>query len=121
MESKAMNNNKLQLTDQNGELLLKCEVGDKYHQMILEVGLNKILKDAVEHWEKDDADETTYTVKVEEYANGGALINLPDELLEQMGWKEGDDIEIEGITNCFDWGEVPSLILRNLTKEKPNE
>ena len=36
--------NKLKLVDQNGELLLECRVGDKYHQLLLEVGLNTILE-----------------------------------------------------------------------------
>ena len=45
--------NTLRLLDQEGELLLECEIGDKYHQMILEVGLNKILKEAVDQWEKN--------------------------------------------------------------------
>ena len=39
--------NKLKLVDQNGELLLECRVGDKYHQLLLEVGLNTILKQAL--------------------------------------------------------------------------
>ena len=39
---------KLKITDQNGDLLLECEFGDEYHKLLLEVGLNKILKDAVE-------------------------------------------------------------------------
>ena len=49
---------KLKITDQHGELLLECEVGDEYHKLLLEVGLNKILKDAVEHW-KEKIDEGT--------------------------------------------------------------
>jgi hypothetical protein len=39
--------NILQLVDQEGELLFECELGDKYHQLILEVGLNKILEDSL--------------------------------------------------------------------------
>ena len=35
---------KLKLVDQNGELLLECRMGDKYHQLLLEVGLNTILE-----------------------------------------------------------------------------
>ena len=27
----------LKLVDQNGELLLECTIGDKYHQLLLEV------------------------------------------------------------------------------------
>ena len=51
---------KLKITDQNGDLLLECEVGDEYHRLLLEVGLNNILKDAVEHWkEKIDEEDTT--------------------------------------------------------------
>ena len=34
----------LKLVDQNGELLLECTIGDKYHQLLLEVGLNTILE-----------------------------------------------------------------------------
>ena len=46
--------NTLRLVDQKGELLFECEIGDKYHQLILEVGLNKILKEAIKHWELED-------------------------------------------------------------------
>ena len=46
--------NTLRLVDQKGELLFECEIGDKYHQLILEVGLNKILKEAIEHWKLED-------------------------------------------------------------------
>ena len=41
---------KMQLTDQHGDLLLECEFGDEYHKLLLEVGLNKVLKDSIEHW-----------------------------------------------------------------------
>jgi len=44
----------LRMVDQKGELLFECEIGDEYHQLILEVGLNKILKEAIERWELDD-------------------------------------------------------------------
>ena len=36
--------NKLKLVDQKGELLLECRIGDKNHQLLLEVGLNTILE-----------------------------------------------------------------------------
>jgi hypothetical protein len=39
-----MKDDKIKLIDEKtGELLLKCKVGDKYHQLLLEVGLNTIL------------------------------------------------------------------------------
>ena len=34
----------IKLVDQNGELLLECSIGDKYHQLLLEVGLKTILE-----------------------------------------------------------------------------
>jgi len=33
--------------DNNGELLLECTIGDKYHQLLLEVGLTKLLEDSL--------------------------------------------------------------------------
>jgi hypothetical protein len=39
---------KLKLIDEKtGELLLECKVGDKYHQVLLEVGMNTILESFV--------------------------------------------------------------------------
>ena len=49
--------NTLRLVDQKGELLFECEIGDEYHQLILEVGLNKILKKAIKYWELEDKPE----------------------------------------------------------------
>ena len=59
-----------------------------------------------------------YTVDVEKADNGDAIITLPDELVEKMDWKDGDIINVDVTENCFDWGEVPSMVLRNLTKER---
>jgi formylmethanofuran dehydrogenase subunit D len=37
----------------------------------------------------------TFTAKVVEICdNGDAIIELPPELLEEMGWKEGDTLDI---------------------------
>ena len=44
--------NKLKLVDQHGELLLECRIGDKYHQLLLEAGLNTILEKFVNLKEK---------------------------------------------------------------------
>ena len=44
--------NKLKLVDQHGELLLECRIGDKNHQLLLEVGLNTILEKFVNLKEK---------------------------------------------------------------------
>jgi|TARA_B100000315_G_scaffold133173_1_gene122673 hypothetical protein len=41
------------IDEKTGELLLKCKVGDKYHQLLLEIGLNTILEKFVNEndWE----------------------------------------------------------------------
>ena len=47
----------------------------------------------------------------------GVFVELPEELLKELEWKVGDEIEVSETENCFDWGEVKSLVLRNLSKE----
>jgi len=63
-----------------------------------------------------------YIVDLEKTGIFGAdrAITVPDELIKKMGWKGGDTIDVGITDNCFDWGEVPSITLRNLTKEKHN-
>ena len=41
------------IDEKTGDLLLKCKVGDKYHQALLEIGLNTILEKFVNEndWE----------------------------------------------------------------------
>ena len=42
----------LKLIDKKtGELLLECAMGDKYHQLLLEIGLNEILERALFEYE----------------------------------------------------------------------
>lgn len=43
-----------------------------------------------------------YTVPVKELENGDQFIELPDELINQLNWKEGDDIEWKEIENGFE-------------------
>ena len=45
----------IKLIDENtGELLLECYLGDKYHQLLLEIGLNTILERAVFEYESGE-------------------------------------------------------------------
>jgi len=39
------------IDEKTGDLLLKCSVGDKYHQVLLEIGLNTILERAIFEYE----------------------------------------------------------------------
>ena len=57
------------------------------------------------------------TIELKSFATG-VFVELPEELLKELKWKAGDEIEVSSTENCFDWGEVKSMILRNLSKEK---
>ena len=61
MELVDKDHDKLKLVDEKtGELLLECKVGDKYHQLLLEVGLNTILYKVLEwniFWEEEEKNE----------------------------------------------------------------
>jgi len=46
--------NNLKLVDQHGELLLECTIGDKYHQLLLEAGLNTILEKFIKIKEENE-------------------------------------------------------------------
>lgn len=35
-----------------------------------------------------------YIEKIEEDNEGNLIIKIPDELLEELGWKEGDELEV---------------------------
>ena len=136
----------LSIADQHGEILLECEVGDKYHKLLLEVGMNKVLEDAIERINKPRKDKITgeevkpinsyfttdlgkpakdgytknfwgETIELKSFSTG-VFVELPEELLKELKWKAGDEIEVSSTENCFDWGEVKSMILRNLSKEK---
>jgi len=56
---------------------------------------------------------TKYTVKVEQDPDTGDLIlPIPDELLAEMGWSEGDELEWEETLMCEEDGEYPGYTLR---------
>ena len=58
-----------------------------------------------------------YTVKVEQDPDTGDLIlPIPDELLAEMDWSEGDVLEWEETLMCEEDGEYPGYTLRK--KEK---
>ena len=44
----------LKLVSENGELLLECTIGDKYHQALLELGITKLLEDYLKDSQPDD-------------------------------------------------------------------
>ena len=96
--------NNLKLVDQTGELLLECKIGDEYHQLLLEVGLNTILekfiKDIGKVWYGDlnitedylilksiaDSLNTTLYVLWEMDARFGKEKKPIDELIKKAAW-----------------------------------
>ena len=68
---------------------------------------------------KDDANEQNndnYVTKVQQMPNGELLVELPQKLIDQLGWEVGDDVEWEESEICEDWGEHKGFILSNKSK-----
>ena len=59
-----------------------------------------------------------FVTTTQENELGALYITVPHILVEKMGWNGDDNIEVSTTENCFDWGEVSSIVLRNLTKEE---
>lgn len=43
-----------------------------------------------------------YTLPIQETSDGDQYIELPDELLNRAGWKEGDEIEMKKVKKGFE-------------------
>lgn len=55
----------------------------------------------------------SYTVKVEEDSETGEqILPLPDELLNEMGWVEGDELVLEETEIWEDHGSYAGLTMR---------
>ena len=68
---------------------------------------------------KDDANEQNndnYVTKVQQMPNGELLVELPQKLIDQLGWEVGDDVEWEESEICEDWGEHKGFTLSNKSK-----
>ena len=68
---------------------------------------------------KDNAGEQNndrYVVKVQETPDGELFVELPQELIDQLGWEVGDEVEWEESEICEDWGEHKGLVLSNKSK-----
>ena len=70
---------------------------------------------------RGEVEEGGYVVELEEAPFGGAMIQLPQELLDKLGWWSGNTIDVTITENLLDFGEVDSIVLRNLTKEKNDD
>ena len=52
---------------------------------------------------------------------GDLCIRLPDELMEQLGWEVGDEVEWEETEIGEEWGEHKGFTLSNLTRNPKKE
>ena len=82
----------LKLIDQDGELLLECKVGDKYHQLLLEIGLSTILERVLF-----------------EYESGGDFLGYDDLLKNPSEWESATDEE---------WGKKWKKIFKSKKNKK---
>jgi len=72
---------------------------------------------------EQDIDQKKWIVKVEhldatdpDRGVGEFCIRFPDELMEQLGWEMGDEVEWEETEICEVWGEHKGFTLGNLSK-----
>jgi hypothetical protein len=68
---------------------------------------------------KDNAGEQNndrYVVKVQETPDGELFVELPQELIDQLGWEVGDEVKWEESEICEDWGEHKGFTLSNKSK-----
>lgn len=57
--------------------------------------------------------------KLEQYTVEGQssyFLTIPQELIEELGWEEGDVVNIETTLDCYPTGEVTSIVIANETK-----
>jgi len=57
-----------------------------------------------------------YQTIIQENKEGELFIELPQELLDQLGWKIGDEMSWEEVEICEEWGEHKGFTLSNTTK-----
>jgi bifunctional DNA-binding transcriptional regulator/antitoxin component of YhaV-PrlF toxin-antitoxin module len=62
-----------------------------------------------------DLDKTHMKTKIENH-NGEYFVIIPDELLAELGWSEGDDVRFETTMDLYDNGDVTSIVIANMTK-----
>ena len=68
---------------------------------------------------KDDVSEQNndrYVTKVQETPSGELFVELPQKLIDQLGWEAGDEVEWEEAEICEDWGEHKGFSLSNKSK-----
>jgi len=75
-----------------------------------------------------DGEERKWVIKLErleatdsDEEAGEICVRLPDELIEQLGWEIGDEVEWEETEIGENWGEHKGFTLSNLTRNPKKE
>jgi len=59
-----------------------------------------------------------YSTTVQEDAEGNAFIEIPTEVLTQLGWNEGDDLVWDETEVCGDDGEFKGAVIFKINENK---
>ena len=76
-------------------------------------------KDKEQIMTKDDTSEQNndlYVVKVQETESGELFVELPQKLIDQLGWEVGDEVEWDETELWEEWGEHKGFTLSNKSK-----
>ena len=46
------------------------------------------------------------------------FVEIPINMVDELSWKVGDEIEIERVEQLYDWGESMGISIRNLSMER---
>ena len=67
---------------------------------------------------KEDKEQNNdrYVVKVQETPSGELFVELPQKLIDQLGWGVGDDVEWDELEIWEEWGEHKGFTLSNKSK-----
>ena len=52
-----------------------------------------------------------YSATIQEADDGSLFIEFPQEIMDNLGWKEGDELQWDETEVCHDHGEFKGLVL----------
>jgi len=99
------------------EIIIKQTTPEEYESITGET-INNYITTVTGEPKRGEREEGDFTAFVNKSDLGEHTVDLPDTLLNKMGWNAGDILSLSITENLFDFGEVDSIVLRNLTKEK---
>lgn len=69
----------------------------------------------------ESKEEKIYKATIQTTDDGECFVEIPQVLLDQLGWVEGDDLQIEETEFWDTWGEHKGFTVANLTKNPEAE